>query len=166
MDLLVVQERDRLYVLVEPQHIRRIVFLLDLHESRIVRPVRRPDRLVCLQNMFGHGSQSCWAVNFEWRVPASDPAGKDEIRITRCVIRVEMRHKSDLQIGGLKGRDVPVENSRLRTTHDAAYFVSIEVCVLAVATRCLFSSGSTTAVLFRLFGCRTRQPVLVEAAVV
>src|SRR5260370_16851851 len=70
------------------------------------------------QNVLGHGLQSCRTVYFERCAPAGGPSGQDEIRITSRVIGVEVRRKSYLQVGGLKRRDVPVENSRLGATHN------------------------------------------------
>src|SRR5713226_8423924 len=77
-----------------------------------VNPIR-------LQNVLGHGLQSSRTVHFERCAPAGGPSGQDEIRITSRVIGVEVRHKSYLQVGGLKCRDVPVENRRLGATDDA-----------------------------------------------
>src|SRR5713226_194344 len=76
-----------------------------------VNPIR-------LQNVLGHRLQSSRTVHFERCAPTGGPSGQDEIRITSRVIGVEVRDKSYPQVGGLKRRDVSVENSRLGATHD------------------------------------------------
>src|SRR5262249_15287652 len=64
---------------------------------------------ICLHNVLRHSLQSSWTVHFERCAPTGGPSGQDEIRITSRVIGVEVRHKSNLQVGGLKRCDVPVE---------------------------------------------------------
>src|SRR5205807_9343499 len=71
-----------------------------------------------LQNVLGHGLQSSGAVHIERCTPTGGPSGQDEIRITSCVIGVEVRRKSYFQVGRLKHRDVPVEDSRFSATHN------------------------------------------------
>ena len=72
-----------------------------------------------LQNVLGHGLESRRTIHFERCAPTGGPAGQDEIRIASRVIGVKVRRKSYLQVGGLKRRDVPVENSRLSATRVA-----------------------------------------------
>src|SRR5262245_6980774 len=69
--------------------------------------------------MIGHGSQSSRTVDFERRSPPRGPSRQDEIRVPRRVIRMEVRHEGNLQVGGLERRDVPVEHSGLGATYHA-----------------------------------------------
>src|SRR5215471_17462600 len=71
----------------------------------------------CLQNMIRHRFESRGTVHFERYTAAGRPSCEDEIRIANRVIGVEVRSKSDLQVGRLKGGNAPVENSRLCPTH-------------------------------------------------
>src|SRR5215467_14170679 len=77
-----------------------------------VNPIR-------LQNVLGHGLQPSWTVHFQRRAPAGSPAGQDEIRVASRVVGVKVRHKSYLQVRGLKRRDAPIENGRLGATYNS-----------------------------------------------